>query len=112
MNVKTLPEQFFKKGSFYQQVKRTGDIAIFSQAYSAVSPKIGFDVVRVQKYASNRFRAKNSQLLCKEWDFIETYPVSEQWGQQAFSFDNFDAAIKKYDALQEKYSVSVLNSAA
>lgn len=100
MIVKQLPEKFRSRGVHYQQVKRYGDVAIFSLRYGDTSPVIGYDCIKVQSYTlevRNRLKSLGRDAIPgKPDDVIESYPSSRQWGKAAWSFTSYHAAQEKY----------------
>lgn len=91
-----LPESFNKYGTFYRQVRRSGQFAIFELRYTVDSPIIGYDVVTVGQVEKGRF---DGTVFTKTGDTKEIYPSSEKWGKKAWSFDKLETAQAKFAEL-------------
>jgi len=105
MIIKPLVKKFNSRGSIYEQVRREGDLAIYSLRYTSSSPIIGFDVVRVCQTTlevyNGIFRDPLRRIQGNPDDVVESYPSSSQWGYKAWSYTTLPYAEKKFMELKE-----------
>ena len=85
---KILAKEFTKMNSIFTQVKRIGDIAIFSRkhankAWSKGSYLEGFEVVLIARH-------NGYEMGGVTFEPAETYPSSTQWGQKGYTFNYGD----------------------
>ncbi len=90
--IKPLPEHLHRRGVYYDLVKRTGNVAIYSLRYSQGKRIVGFDVFRVLVRKGGAFRGK---ILPP----YEQFPIDSAYGQTAWSFDTEKTANRKFDQL-------------
>jgi hypothetical protein len=89
--MKTLATEFKKSGFDFKQVRRLGDVAIYSKRKG--SADLGFEVIKISHH--------NGYTIAG--NFIppsETYPSSEQWGTNGFTCDDEQSAIARADKLK------------
>ena len=102
--MQTLPKSFIKNTFRYEQVDRTGDVAIYSQTIPELSKIIGYEVFEVQK--KEAFSLNGYDYPAKE-----AVPSSNQWGQMAFTVFNLSQAEEKQAELLKRIKVrSIENS--
>lgn len=56
--MKTLSKELKRNGVYYEQVKRTDGIALYSLRYEMEGPIIGFDVFKVHRQGESSFKNK------------------------------------------------------
>ena len=88
--MKTLPTQFTDRGFQFNQLRRRGNVAVFSRTKGKVTH---FETVIVDSHQG--FQIKGKQIEPSEF-----YPSSEQWGTKGFTFNDQDAALAKASALE------------
>jgi hypothetical protein len=102
MNYKSLPENFTQKGWIFSQVKREGDIAIFSKLPTKFGGKaIGYEVIKIQKNEANDrvFKDKEGKEVKHSYEAQERYPSSEEWGTYGFTATTLEQAEKIFQKL-------------
>jgi hypothetical protein len=77
-------------GFTYDLIKRVGDIAIYSQSKNGLPD--AYEVVRIQKHEA--FTA-----FGKDFPAGESYPSSNQWGDEGWTYTTLPAAERKFSAL-------------
>ena len=102
---KILAIEFTKMNSIFTQVKRVGDIAIYSRkhankAWSKGHHEEGFEVVLIARH-------NGYEMGGVTFEPSETYPSTTQWGTKAWTFRFNDGkdlhrAEKKFNELLEK----------
>lgn len=98
--IKRLPDEIKRKGVFYKLVKREKDVAIYSLAYSVTFKRIiGYDCVKVRKYAPNYNLPKYANYNGKKWGIVERLPSDEEFGRYGWSYDKLESADKKFQIL-------------
>jgi hypothetical protein len=86
---KPLPTQFRRDGFTYRQIAREGKAAIYEQTWCGCSePSVSYEVIRIR-------RRDGFQIGGRFVEPAETYPASEMWGIDGFTFTDKDAAFAK-----------------
>jgi hypothetical protein len=89
--MKPLPKTYFKNGYQFNQVDRTGDVAIYSQSLD--SKIIAYEVFKVQKLKERHINGGKIEAR-------EACPSNEQWGTRGWTYWNLDDAMAKAAILQ------------
>lgn len=87
---KRLAKVFRQDGFAYQELKRCGDVALYSKSKHGY---MGFEVVVVRNREAYTIAGKTVEPG-------EVYPNSEAWGTLGWTFLNYDAAIEKFNRLK------------
>lgn len=92
MNRKPIPERFTKCGFKFAQVERQGDVAIFLKS----SPHGGrsFEVVKIGGHDGYTIAGKYIEPA-------ETYPSSETWGSDGFTYTTLENAKNRFASMRE-----------
>ena len=87
---KSLPVEF-RAGAFnYRQIAREGDRAIYEQTWTSCSnPSVCYEVIRIR-------RREGFQIKGRFVEPAETYPKTDAWGVDGFTFADKDAAFAKF----------------
>lgn len=86
-------EPKFKSGGFeFQQLKRTGDVAIFQKGTPTFDRQSSFEVVRIQKHKEREIAG----VLIPE---REAMPSNESWGKEGWSYPTLAAANERFYAM-------------
>lgn len=86
--MKALTTEFKSHGFDYKQVKRDGDVAIFSKTKPNQSGE-SYEVVRVKKYPTYAIAGV-------EIPEHESLPGDESWGDDGFTFTDLEKAKEKF----------------
>ena len=90
-----LPDKFTKRGFTFTLIRRSEHAAIYSQQWNGnKNASIAYEVIRP--------RIQDTRLIDGKWQAsepYETYPSSETWGQNGWTFTNEDDAISKFASL-------------
>ena len=86
----TLPTSFKKNGFDFEQLDRVGNIALFAKS-KGKAPST-FEVVRIGSH--NGFTVMGNVIPP-----AETYPPSEKWGVDGWSYNDREQAVNKFNAL-------------
>ena len=90
MTYKPIDHTFTEKGFTYQQLARTGDVAMYRQSKGRVEK---FEVVIIQRH-DGRVLPNG-----KTAEPTEYYPCTSQWGSKGFTCDSLFSARAKFDDL-------------
>src|SRR5262249_3829803 len=83
---KSLQNQFGRGGFAYRQIAREGSAAIYEQLWLGCSePDVCYEVIRIR-------RRDGFLIVGRFVEPAETYPASEMWGIDGFTFTEKDAA--------------------
>ncbi len=94
--MKKLKKQFIKKKIKYTQVKREGNVAIYSQELDNVDvPKKRYEVVIIKSH--NGYELGGAKIAA-----AEIYPGSSQWGVFGWTYLTLPEAEKRYKAVLKK----------
>ncbi len=101
--MKPIPEQFKKYGWIHTLVKRDGEVCLYRKAKigDATGAEIeSWDVIEVQRHgefslAGNIFPA------------AETYPPSESWGCDGFSYPTRERANVKFRQMTQNHDAQI-----
>jgi hypothetical protein len=86
---KPLPTRFRRDGFNYRQIAREGDAAIYEQTWSSCSNRcVCYEVIRIR-------RREGFQINGRFVEPAETYPKTDAWGVDGFTFTDKDAAFAK-----------------
>jgi len=87
--------EFRLLGFEYTQLKRLGDVAIYRQSKKGLPD--GYEVVRIQKHEA--FSA-----FGKDFPAGESYPSSQQWGSDGWTYRTLEDAEQKFQELSRRGS--------
>jgi hypothetical protein len=90
--MKTLPIKLRKNGFEYVQVQRGQRSCIYEQR---VAPGLNYYEVFVIRIKPERI-LQGKKIKAREW-----FPHNEAWGEWAWTFRNYDAAIRKFNELEK-----------
>jgi hypothetical protein len=86
---KSLPVEFRSGGFNYRQIAREGDAAIYEQTWSRCSnTSVCYEVIRIR-------RREGFQINGRFVERAETYPKTDPWGVDGFTFTDKDAPFAK-----------------
>ena len=86
---KPLQVQFWAGGFNYRQIAREKDAAIYEQTWSGcANPSVSFEVIRIR-------RREGFQINGRFVEPAETYPKTDAWGIDGWTFTDKDAALAK-----------------
>jgi hypothetical protein len=86
---KPLPVEFRSGGLNYRQIAREGMWAIYEQTWSSRSdPRVCYEAIRIR-------RREGFQIDGRLVEPAETYPKTDAWGVDGFTFTDKDAAFAK-----------------
>jgi hypothetical protein len=92
---KSLPVEFRSGGSNYRQIAREGDAAIYEQTWTRCSnASVCYEVIRIR-------RREGFQINGRFVEPAETYPKTDAWGVDGFTFTDKDAAFAKLREVAE-----------
>lgn len=86
--MKTIPQQFTKKGWSFEQGFREGPVAVFRRTRLPNGTQEHYETVRLLPY-------KARHAFGKDREAGESYPSSEQWGTYGFTLPDKTAAMAK-----------------
>jgi hypothetical protein len=90
-----LAKEFRHDGFTCRQIAREGDAAIYEQAWlGCAEPSLCYEVIRIRRRDAFRIGDRSVEPA-------ETYPNSEAWGVDGFTFTVRDAAFTKLRELTE-----------
>jgi hypothetical protein len=92
MKIKTLPREFLKKGFLHTQLERAGQIAMFQRGKNG---RVHYEVVKIRTH-------KPHPDFVSEFDLVESYPASEDWGYLGFTYKDLESATEKFLALRRR----------
>lgn len=92
MNYKPIKTEFRSRGFDYKQIKREGDIAVYSQT-RITTGKQNFEVILVARH-------KGFRVAGQEFPPAETYPTANQWGARGWTQTNLEAAEAKFERVK------------
>ena len=82
--------EFKQKGWLFKQLRRSGDVALYSKELSG---HVSFEVIIVQKRKAHTF--PNGHHTPEH----EAMPSSESWGTHGWTYTNFESAKAKFNTL-------------
>jgi len=88
--MKTLKTQFTANGFNHTQVRRTGDVAIYERWKDGQRPH--YEVIKIGGH-NGYVRAGNYIAPS------ETYPNAEQFGSRAWTYNDKEAALRRFNEL-------------
>jgi hypothetical protein len=92
--IRALPMHVTKDGFDFHQVIREGQVAVYRQTKAGTSIE-DFEVILIQRRPGGIFQGK-------PFEARETYPVSEEWGLQGWTYQAKERAMAKFNALCER----------
>ena len=100
LKIKKLPQTRSKNGCYYELVKRTNHVALYSQQYiinNRVQEKVvGYEVFKVNVIPSGEFRGQR----IPPW---EQFALDRDFGKTAWALKNVGAANNKFEGLVREY---------
>lgn len=100
LKIKKLPQTKSKNGCYYELVKRTKHVALYSQQYiinNRIHAKIvGYEVFRISVIPSCEYRG---QII----PTYEQFALNEDFGKTAWAWPTLVAANKNFEELVSKY---------
>ena len=96
--MKKLQESFVKWGHEFTQVKRNKKCAIYERKFA--DWKIEWEVIRIQVANEDyeRFSIQKGD---------ESYPSTEMWWTQGWTYRDFDRAVARYKKITDRKSTKV-----
>lgn len=93
METVKLDEKIVRKRCWYRQIERTGQVAIYSMAYSDNGPIVGYDLFIIK--IGNPHTFPNGIAVGKR----ELFPHDEAFGSYAWSYTTYQRAKEHFDKL-------------
>lgn len=93
--MKELSKQYRKYGYTFDQVKREGDVCIYSQKNEESGKIVGYEVFEIQKKQAFEMNGHS-------YEASEAVPNSAKWGECAFTSGNLAAAEIRFKFLQDR----------
>lgn len=93
--MKSLPTVIEQRQFTYKQLERHGRCAIYTQTHNA-SGVIRYEVIHI--HISHQRVLPSGEVLPEQ----ETYPHTNLWGQQAWTFFDLTSAQKKFQELLQR----------
>lgn len=85
----TIQPSFIKRGFHHQQIERRGEWAVFRRWKNA-NPPCHYEVVRIREHGEY-------QMAGVTIPAGESYPSSEKWGADGFTFTTLEKAMAKFE---------------
>ncbi len=91
--MKILEKEFTNRNVTYRQMKREGDVAIYSYSPSNASNRIrGYETIIITRH--NGYIIAGTTITP-----AETYPGASQFGKKGFAYLKYDLALDKFDKI-------------
>jgi len=88
--MKTLKTEFEASGFHHRQLFRTGDVAIYERWKAQQRPH--YEVVKIGSH-------NGYELAGNHIEAAETYPSAEQFGSRAWTYNDKQAALRRFNEL-------------
>ncbi len=95
---KVVATQFRLLGFEHTQLRRVGDVAIYSQSKPGLPD--AYEVVRIQKHAAY-------SAFGKDFTAGESYPTPAQWGTEGWTYPKLEQAERKFRELVKEHEKTI-----